>query len=272
MIRQIRFLFCIGLILAYGYAEADESVIIEPELLGQPAPKYPPAAVQQNLCGSVGFELSVDESGDVVNAVIVNSTNSIFEENALAAVLKGKYVPAMKNGQAVPYKGVKSNIEFEIEGVCQKHVSYPADTCEVEGACNRNGLPHSAALEVPECLQFNRKFRDINATRKQGMPPLVDYSIENVCDFPVVFSACLRVNHKRKCKKGGRLRSKKSITMIYNVRYSESYTVEFEKTVCNILGRKPGNGKPGYRVKLETTDVNKEDLNVQGKCIVEDYK
>lgn len=65
-------------------------------------PEYPPAALAMGLEGRVVIELVVNENGDVENARIMQSTNPIFNENALTAVKKWKFSkPTTQGGEAV---------------------------------------------------------------------------------------------------------------------------------------------------------------------------
>jgi protein TonB len=73
-----------------------------PKLLRQVAPVYPPAAGAMGLAGRVTLEVVIDQRGNVEDARIVRSDNSIFDGAALDAVRKWKFsAPVTNAGQVV---------------------------------------------------------------------------------------------------------------------------------------------------------------------------
>jgi len=51
--------------------------------------------------GEALIEFIISPRGDVVEAHVVSATNSLFGEAAVAAVLRCKYKPGIKNGVAI---------------------------------------------------------------------------------------------------------------------------------------------------------------------------
>ena len=77
-------------------------------------PIYPHAALTKGLEGQVIVELTVTESGAVRNPRVVESSHSLFERAALAAVAKFRYQPRVVDGTAVAVTGVRVVIAFEL--------------------------------------------------------------------------------------------------------------------------------------------------------------
>jgi protein TonB len=77
------------------------------------APTYPSAALAKGLEGSVIIEFTVARSGAVKN-VVVESTDSVFEQAAVEAAYRFKYRPRVVRGQAVEVPGVRNRITFDI--------------------------------------------------------------------------------------------------------------------------------------------------------------
>ena len=85
-----------------GSAEADAaSSAVAPRLSAHPDPVYPVAALQNGIAGTVGLELTIDESGHVVDAKIVQPAGNGFDEAALAAVQSWSFEPATLNGTPI---------------------------------------------------------------------------------------------------------------------------------------------------------------------------
>jgi len=64
-------------------------------------PLYPTEMSRQGIEGNVTVDFIVDTEGAVRNARAVKSTNAVFEENAVVAVTKWKFVPGRKNNHTV---------------------------------------------------------------------------------------------------------------------------------------------------------------------------
>jgi periplasmic protein TonB len=75
----------------------------EPDPKASPDPQYPWQALRRRLQGVVQILVEVDSSGKVVNArVAQTSGHGILDRAALDAVKKWTFLPALKDGVAVP--------------------------------------------------------------------------------------------------------------------------------------------------------------------------
>ncbi|HEY2512592.1 MAG TPA: TonB-dependent receptor [Polyangiaceae bacterium] len=74
---------------------------IPPVLESHPEAVYPPEALKDRVEGSVGLEISVDETGRVTDARVTSPAGHGFDEAALAAVKQWTFQPARKDGQPV---------------------------------------------------------------------------------------------------------------------------------------------------------------------------
>lgn len=70
----------------------------------QATPDYPFAAKREGLNGEVVVEFLVDETGRVSNPSIVRSSNSMFDEPSLRAVLKWRFEPGRRDGRVVRFR------------------------------------------------------------------------------------------------------------------------------------------------------------------------
>lgn len=72
-----------------------------PEPLLQPPPVYPNAMKREGMNASVNVEFVVDIKGVVVNATVVESSHSGFNDAAVSGVMKWKFRPGMRGGRKV---------------------------------------------------------------------------------------------------------------------------------------------------------------------------
>jgi len=80
------------------------------------APIYPRSAAQRGIEGFVILEFTVDETGAVVDPVVINAEPpGIFDRAAIDAAKKFKYKPKMVDGKSEAVSGVKNLIRFELE-------------------------------------------------------------------------------------------------------------------------------------------------------------
>ncbi|MEO7415029.1 MAG: TonB family protein [Opitutaceae bacterium] len=70
----------------------------------QATPDYPFSAKRDGLNGNVLVEFLVDETGRVSNPTVVSSSDRIFEEPSLRAVLKWRFEPGRRDGKIVRFK------------------------------------------------------------------------------------------------------------------------------------------------------------------------
>ncbi|MBA3974046.1 MAG: hypothetical protein C0504_07490 [Candidatus Solibacter sp.] len=69
------------------------------------APAFPPAARQLNISGTQDVEITVDESGSVVDAKVLKG-NAIFSASSLAAVKQWKFTPLLHDGAPKSFTSV----------------------------------------------------------------------------------------------------------------------------------------------------------------------
>lgn len=79
------------------------------------APVYPSRAQSRGLEGFVDMSFTVTATGTVKDAIVLQSTSSLFERAATRAVLKFKYKPRVVDGIPVEVVGVKTRITFKLE-------------------------------------------------------------------------------------------------------------------------------------------------------------
>lgn len=77
-------------------------------------PDIPPLAVQGGISGTVEVQVSLDDRGNVIDAVVTLSTSPILNDAALSAARRSTYQPEIKNGKGVATKYIFS-VSFEIQ-------------------------------------------------------------------------------------------------------------------------------------------------------------
>ncbi|HEY1697445.1 MAG TPA: TonB-dependent receptor [Polyangiaceae bacterium] len=87
-----------------------EETLTPPVLRTRAEAVYPPDALRDRLEATVGLELTVDETGSVVDARVTAPAGHGFDEAALAAARKFTFEPAKKNGGAI-----RSTVQFAYE-------------------------------------------------------------------------------------------------------------------------------------------------------------
>jgi len=78
-------------------ADANTAAAVAPVLEEHSEPSYPIDALRERIGGTVGLELIVDETGQVIDAKVVQPAGHGFDEAALAAVKGWKFSPARQN-------------------------------------------------------------------------------------------------------------------------------------------------------------------------------
>jgi protein TonB len=81
-------------------ARADQG----PVLISMPKPQYPFEMRRQGIHGDVFVEFTIDVEGSVHDAKVVSAPHKDLHAPALAAIVKAKFRPAMKDGRPVPVK------------------------------------------------------------------------------------------------------------------------------------------------------------------------
>lgn len=79
------------------------------------SPVYPRKAVSAGLEGYVIVECTVSETGSVMDASVVESSNPVFHRAAVKAVKQFRYRPRVVNGEKVGVTGVRNKITFRLE-------------------------------------------------------------------------------------------------------------------------------------------------------------
>jgi periplasmic protein TonB len=75
-----------------------------PSARTQLPPGYPHSAKQAGLSGEVVVEFLVDETGAVSHPVVIRSSDRVFEEASLRAVLKWRFEPGRRDGRIVRFR------------------------------------------------------------------------------------------------------------------------------------------------------------------------
>ena len=78
-------------------------------------PQYPPQARQRGLEGWVQVQFTISTAGSVKDAVVVKSSNALFEQAALAAVSKWKYQPQIRGGKPAETAGQQVVLRFRMD-------------------------------------------------------------------------------------------------------------------------------------------------------------
>jgi protein TonB len=79
------------------------------------APVYPSRALAYGIEGYVVVQFDVTADGRVVNVVIIESTDSVFNKAAIRAAGKFKFKPRVVDGLALASYGIRNMFSFEIE-------------------------------------------------------------------------------------------------------------------------------------------------------------
>ena len=88
------------------------ATLVAPKLKDHSDPVYPPGAVKDRIIATVGLELSVDETGHVLVAKVIQPAGRGFDEAALAAVKNWTFEPALQNGRPIKAT-VQLTLHFE---------------------------------------------------------------------------------------------------------------------------------------------------------------
>jgi periplasmic protein TonB len=86
-----------------------------PRARWQSPPQYPYQAKQMGLNGSVLVEFTVDETGAVTDPRIVRSSDRMFDEPTIRAVLRWRFEPGKRHGRVVRFR-MALPMEFHLDG------------------------------------------------------------------------------------------------------------------------------------------------------------
>jgi protein TonB len=78
-------------------------------------PLYPRRAQSRGLEGYCVMEFTVTKTGEVVDAVPIDCSSSVFESASIKAVLKWKYKPRVINGEPIDSSGVQTQLTYRFE-------------------------------------------------------------------------------------------------------------------------------------------------------------
>ena len=73
----------------------------KPIAISKIIPEYPKVALDNDIQGIVEIQIKIDKEGDVAEAYVVYSDNTILENAALEAAKQYKFTPAKKNGEVI---------------------------------------------------------------------------------------------------------------------------------------------------------------------------
>ena len=86
------------------FRSADPESLTPPVLLERADAEYPEAARSRGLQAKVGLKLSIDESGAVTGAEVLEPAGEGFDEAASAAALRFRFEPARRGASPIPAK------------------------------------------------------------------------------------------------------------------------------------------------------------------------
>jgi TonB family protein len=79
-------------------------------------PVYPAHALEEGLSGDVQLKFDITAAGAVENVSVVKSSDAEFEQSAIDAVSRWRYLPRLSAGKRVRYEGVQTIIRFVLTG------------------------------------------------------------------------------------------------------------------------------------------------------------
>lgn len=109
-IKFILFFFLISILAVYAQETKKEEipdpnefvkVEKEPAVIQQVKPIFPDEAFKKGLAGKVVLRVLVGKDGKPKRTITVKSSNKIFEQPAIDAVMKTLFAPAIQNGKPI---------------------------------------------------------------------------------------------------------------------------------------------------------------------------
>lgn len=107
--------FCLALALVHAAdntAPGPGDVVSAPLLNSWVAPVYPPKALAERMPGRIRVRFIVDEQGAVAKARVLESSNEMFDEAAVQAILQWRFAPATEGGETVA-KSMELTVPFD---------------------------------------------------------------------------------------------------------------------------------------------------------------
>lgn len=126
------------------------------QLVEQRAPSYPANALSSGREGWVTLSYVISPTGEVTEAMIVESSHQAFEDPARRAVLGWRYEPARRDGEPVEEAMVETTIRFDLEGVTGARPVFHRKYTEIIDLLQTGDL-HGAAAALDE-LDRNGQF------------------------------------------------------------------------------------------------------------------
>jgi len=117
---------------------------ILPRVIHQEDPIYPPGMAYANLRGEVGLRFVVDIEGRVRNPFVTSSTNPVFDQPAIAAVLKWRFEPGQRHGVPVNVR-MEMPISFQMDELGGGDEAYQVADRHVD----QSKLPPELRYDIP---------------------------------------------------------------------------------------------------------------------------
>ena len=76
--------------------------------------KYPKAAKENNIQGTVVIEFTVHSNSTISDLKVFKSVEKSLDEEALRLIREGRWIPAIQNGRQVNYRA-RREIEFRLK-------------------------------------------------------------------------------------------------------------------------------------------------------------
>jgi TonB family protein len=104
----------VAIVVQPAFSQNSSSALDQPpRAVSQLAPVYSAYLRHADVEGSVVVAFTVTPSGDVTNAAIVSSTDRLLNEPTLRAIVRWKFMPAVKAGLPVSSR-VNERVTFSI--------------------------------------------------------------------------------------------------------------------------------------------------------------
>ncbi len=87
----------------------------DPQPIVRIPPQFPRRAAQRGQEGYVVVEFTIAADGSVKDPVVVEASSSVFEREAIRAILRWKYRPQIRDGRAADRAGVRVRLDFQLE-------------------------------------------------------------------------------------------------------------------------------------------------------------
>lgn len=79
-------------------------------------PQYPPRAAERGTEGYCDMQFDVTPDGTPTNIQTINCSSSLFERTSARAIERWRYEPKIQDGTAVWRRGVRTTIDYQLEG------------------------------------------------------------------------------------------------------------------------------------------------------------